>query len=199
MLGGDITVDSVPGKGSLFRLTVAAGPLAGIAMLDDAGRESVARARPQAAPPTVDVQLRGRILLVEEGEDNRRLIDLLLRRAGAETVLASTGKEAVDIVSQTLTSARAASVTPPPFDLILMDVQMPEMDGFQATRALRRMGYRGPIIALTAHAMSGDRERCLQGGFDDYETKPIDRRRFLALVKQYLESRVGGRPPLPSS
>jgi len=105
------------------------------------------------------------ILLVEDNLINQKLAARLLEKAGHVVTIAANGKEAVDQVA-----AR-------PFDLVLMDVQMPEMDGYEATQAIRlsEQGDRRhlPIVALTAHAMVGDREKCLQAGMDGYVTKPV--------------------------
>jgi|SRR4051794_17691352 len=104
------------------------------------------------------------ILLVEDNLINQKLAARLLEKAGHVVTIAANGKEAVDQVA-----AR-------PFDLVLMDVQMPEMDGFEATQAIRQKEAgerRLPIVALTAHAMVGDREKCLQAGMDGYVTKPV--------------------------
>jgi CheY-like chemotaxis protein len=94
-----------------------------------------------------------------------------------ETSIATNGVEAIDL-------ALASRHSGDPFHLVLMDMQMPELDGYEATRRLRQEGWRGPIVALTAHAMSGDRERCLEAGCDEYLAKPIDRRRLLEIVQR---------------
>jgi len=108
-----------------------------------------------------------RILVAEDDLVNQKIIGALLRKLGYEVIIASNGKQAVD--------AFAAQ----DFDLIFMDIQMPEVDGFEATRLIRveeqRKGKRVPIIACTAHAMVGYRERCLASGMDGYVTKPINR------------------------
>jgi signal transduction histidine kinase/CheY-like chemotaxis protein len=175
MLGGDISVSSSPGRGSTFSLTVETGPLEGVRMLDhpaEAVDESRRRAEVSALP---EVKLHGRILLAEDGPDNQRLIAFILKKAGAEVALAENGQVAYDTVLAAQQAGR-------PFDAILMDMQMPVMDGYEATRQLRRAGYTGPIIALTACNMVGDREKCLDAGCDDFATKPIDRETLLALV-----------------
>ena len=107
------------------------------------------------------------MLAAEDNAVNQRLIRLLVEKRGHEITLAANGREAVD------------RYVDEQFDLVLMDVQMPEMNGFEATAAIReieaRTGRHVPVIAMTAHAMKGDRERCLEAGMDDYISKPIDR------------------------
>ena len=115
-----------------------------------------------------------RILLVEDGPDNQRLMSFTLRKAGAFVEVVENGKLAVErlAVDRTLDGAFSPN---PEFDLILMDMQMPEMDGYEATKILRNKGYQRPIIALTAHAMDADLANCLAAGCDCRLTKPIER------------------------
>jgi CheY-like chemotaxis protein len=128
------------------------------------GRPPAPAARRSDAPPAVPSRPL-RVLVAEDNPVNQRLAEALLARRGHEVVLVGNGREAM--------AACAAG----PFDLVFMDVQMPEMDGFEATAAIRasegRSGAHVPIVAMTAHAMRGDRERCLASGMDDYITKPI--------------------------
>jgi len=123
------------------------------------------------------------ILLVEDNVVNQRVARRILEKAGHSVVLANNGRRALMLLEEQ------------PFDLVLMDVQMPEMDGFEATAAIRekerRSGGSTPIIAMTAHAMTGDRERCLSAGMDDYISKPIAASTLLDLVAKYC------RKPLP--
>ncbi|MEM7681365.1 MAG: PAS domain S-box protein [Planctomycetota bacterium] len=167
MLGGHISVRSEPGRGSTFRFTIDPGALDGVAWVEPD--------RPRAEPkPTTtatqdaDNTLDGlRLLLAEDGPDNQKLIGFHLRKAGADLAIVDNGQQAVDLVVNERDAGRG-------FDVVLMDMQMPELDGYGATRRLRELGFDGlPILALTAHAMSGDRERCLHAGCDDYLTKPI--------------------------
>jgi CheY-like chemotaxis protein len=120
-----------------------------------------------------------RILLVEDGFDNQRLIAHVLRKAGAEVSVAENGQVAVDL-------ALAAKQADSAFDIILMDIQMPVMDGYEATRQLRTTGYTNPIIALTANVMTGNRQKCLDAGCDDYMTKPFDLSTLVTAVAKLL-------------
>ncbi len=175
MLGGDVTVQSEYGKGSTFSVTVATGSLEGVALREPCGEAEA------AAPPAdgAAARLDGRILLAEDGPDNQRLIRFVLRKAGAAVTVAENGEIA-------LHAALAARADGEPFDLILMDMQMPVMDGYEAARRLRAEGYAGPIVALTAHAMDGDEAKCRSAGCDGYLTKPIDRAVFLPEVARYM-------------
>src|SRR5690606_6787808 len=107
----------------------------------------------------------------------------LLEKAGACTVTADNGRHAVELIKQRMQNPELASK---PFDAILMDMQMPEMDGYEATREIRKLGFDGPIIALTANAMQGDRDQCVAAGCTDYLTKPINGSEMLKLVLSLL-------------
>jgi CheY-like chemotaxis protein len=124
-----------------------------------------------------DVKLSGRVLIAEDSPTNQKLISLILEKAGLEVVMAEDGKQAVD---------KAQSEK---FDLILMDIQMPNMNGYQAARKIRRNGIKTAIIAVTANAMKGDDKKCTVAGCDEYLTKPIDRRELLKTITKYLPSK----------
>ena len=175
LLGGDVMVRSQPRIGSTFTLTIDGGPSAGVERLDNLSESTLPRRIDQKAPS--EIYLRGRILLVEDGADNQRLLRMQLSSAGASVVSAMNGQIAIDLA------------TTQPFDLILMDMQMPVMDGYSATIELRRRGMTIPIIALTAYAMAEDRAKCLAAGCNDYLSKPIAEETLLTTVNQYL-----GRP-----
>jgi signal transduction histidine kinase len=186
MLGGDISVKSVPAVGSTFTLTIATGPLNAVKMLDEPcsapSRAETARREPSQLPPALGCH----VLLVEDGPDNQRLISLLLEKAGARVSIAGNGVEALE---KTLPGwSHGEDVQPPtpePFDVILMDIQMPVMDGHEATRRLRKSGWRGPIIALSAHAMEHEIEKILAAGCNEYMAKPIQRDQLLRLVAKH--------------
>jgi PAS domain S-box-containing protein len=173
LLGGDIGVLSSPGIGSTFVVTVDTGPLDGVPLTEDFASSSTAwRTSPR---PSVERRLDCRILVVEDGWDNQRLLSFILKKAGAEVTVAETGHAALSAVA-------AAHQRCESFDVILMDMQMPGMDGYTATACLRNSGYQGIVIALTAHAMSGDREKCLAAGCDEYLAKPIDPPRLIGTI-----------------
>ncbi len=188
MLGGTITVTSAPGEGSTFSLTVATGPLDDVRMLEHPAEVATAVENRVRAKVEIPDKLDCRILLAEDGLDNQRIISFILGKAGAQVVVAENGQIAVEKALACLPGrGRRHDDEEEPFDLILMDMQMPVMDGYEATRKLRSEGYTGPIIALTAHAMKADRQKCLDAGCDNYVSKPIDRGKFLPLVAQYIE------------
>ena len=176
LMGGRIWVES-PWKdadsgcevaGSAFHFTARLTPGAPVA--------------PTAGAPATRIEGALRILVAEDNGVNQMIIARMLERKGHTVLIADNGRKAVEVVERE------------PVDLVLMDVQMPEMDGFEATTALRARNIRIPIVALTAHALKGDRERCLESGMDSYLTKPIrveDLERVLAAV---LEKRQPGLP-----
>jgi signal transduction histidine kinase/ActR/RegA family two-component response regulator len=182
-LGGDIDVWSEPGHGSVFRMSVATGPVDGVKMLDDPLAATAVSPRADEAPeqPSAAGPLACRILLAEDGPDNRRLITRLLEKAGAVVTTVENGQLAVN-------AALAARENGAPFDIILMDMQMPVVDGYAATAQLRQHGYTGVVIALTAHAMEAARNECLKAGCDDYASKPIDRKRLMDTILRHLRS-----------
>ncbi len=178
LLGGEIVIESTPGEGSSFMVTLQTGGLDGVSMLQKQREEEIPQ-NPQAPAAPHSTQLSARILLAEDGPDNQRLISFHLKKAGAEVEIAENGRIAYD-------RALAEWKDETPFDIILMDMQMPVMDGYEATTELRHEGYTGPIIALTAHAMAGDREKCLAAGCDDYTTKPITKEVLLGVIQSHL-------------
>jgi PAS domain S-box-containing protein len=177
LLGGDIGVKSTPGVGSTFTVWVDGGSNREVEML--IGLTETSLPQPQTPSETREIALHARILVAEDGRDNQRLLMTHLRSAGADVALAENGRIAVDLALQEH------------FDLILMDMQMPEMDGYTACRELRRLGLAIPIVALTAHAMADDRGKCLASGCTDYLTKPIERETLLKTISQHL----GQSPP----
>lgn len=172
MLGGAIKVTSQPGQGSTFRVTIAAND----APETPATSPGAATEEPVVvAAPTASAGLAGcHLLLAEDGADNQRILSFFVRKAGATVDVVENGQLAVEAVQ-----------SDKPFDAILLDMQMPVMDGYEAAHLIRQSGFRGPIIALTAHAMRGDREKCLAAGCDDYMTKPVDRAKLMDILQQY--------------
>ncbi|MHC4990563.1 MAG: ATP-binding protein, partial [Planctomycetota bacterium] len=201
LLGGDIHVSSTPGVGSTFEATIETGPLDEIIMLEAGRDEAMDKAPVKRQDVATDTtrgdsiaRLRGRrVLLAEDTLDNQRLIRYHLEKAAMEVEVAENGRLAVQRVDE----ARAAGR---PFDAVLMDIQMPEMDGYTAARALRDGGFAGPVIALTASTMRGDRERCLAAGMVDHVAKPIEPDALLAaLARGISAASVAGRAPLAAT
>jgi PAS domain S-box-containing protein len=179
LMGGKIYVQSQPGSGSRFYFHV---------IMDTAEADDIET--PQELKPFELPSFDTRILLVEDNPANQRVIRAILRKVGLQVDLASNGQEAVEAVN-TL-----------PYDIVLMDISMPLMDGMEATRTIRKMGginSQIPIVALTAHALKGDRERFIAIGMNDYLTKPLDKNAALSCIhrwtshKSHQEARIDSR------
>ena len=189
MLGGSISATSEPGRGTTFRVEIETGSLSGVQMILPAqaaellARDETVRSVDLHAAAEGDRLLEGvRILLADDARDNRKIVSWHLRRAGASVDLAENGRMAVEAALRADASGRT-------YDVVLMDMQMPELDGFAATKLLREKGFARPIVALTAHAMTGDREQCLAAGCNDYATKPIDPQDLLLTIARWVATR----------
>ena len=172
LLGGDLMVTSEEAEGSTFSLVIPTG-------LDSTGQlhsdtDDTIEQTDSRDEKTGLLKFSGCVLVAEDVETNQVLTKALLKRMGLDVTIAADGNEAVQ------------KVLAQDFDLIFMDIQMPEMDGYQATKAIREHGINTPVIALTAHAMKGDDQKCIDAGFDDYLPKPFDRRRLMEKVSKYL-------------
>ena len=171
LLGGDIRVSSTYGEGSEFEVCISTGELAQVHFLRDASEFSQRR---RAIAMVMAPRLSGRILCAEDNDVNRRLVSLLVGRTGAELVHVSNGAEALE------------RATREHFDLILMDIQMPVMNGRDATLALREAGVNTPVVALTANVMAEDIAEYRLAGCNDHLAKPIDKQRFYDVLARYL-------------
>ncbi len=178
MLGGKLGVKSIPGAGSTFRFTIATGDLSGVKLLEKTELSNAPQDVKTKCPLPKPGAVPCHVLLAEDGPDNQKLIKFLLKKAGMKVTVVDNGELA-------LNTALKAQSGGEPFDVILMDMQMPVMDGYTAARKLRAAQYQRPIIALTAHAMKTDRIKCLEAGCDEYTTKPIKREELLSLISQF--------------
>jgi len=128
-----------------------------------------------------------RVLIADDTGDTQRLFACILRTAGAKVTISRDGVEAVELaLALPVDFADGRRVLSEPYDVILMDMHMPIMNGYEATKQLRAAGYSGPIIALTAHVEEHDRESCLEAGCDEYVTKPIERHELIELVRRHV-------------
>ena len=173
------------GRGSCFRVSIDPGPLEGVRLLERLPEAALPDRTTQRAWHGPAPQLEGRVLLAEDVAVNRRLIATLLRRTGIAVVEAENGRVAME-------KALAADSAGQPFDIVFMDMQMPEMDGYEATQRLRRAGYTRAVVALTSHSMTGERQRCLEIGCDEYMTKPVDRRVLLQMLGRFMAQKPSG-------
>ena len=174
-LGGELVLaESQIGRGSTFKLVISVG-------VPELAQNTVVKKEDESQKSSpLKKRLEGlKILLAEDAPDNRLLLSKVLKHLGAQVEVACDGQEAV-------TKAMAQE-----FDVILMDIQMPGLYGYEATDHLRARGYEKPIIALTAHAMKEERQRSLRSGFNDYVTKPIDREELISSL-----IRVSGKEKL---
>ncbi len=160
-LGGELTIASNVGRGTRIDIQIPVDKVI-------------------TAAPTLPAAARGRgrVLVVDDARDNQHLLKAMITKLGHEVELADNGRIAIDRM--------VASRDGQPFDLVIMDLQMPELDGISAIRELRALGFDVPIVSLTAHALADDRERCLAAGASGYETKPISRQRLNEVVATHL-------------
>ncbi|MGD8568095.1 MAG: ATP-binding protein [Gammaproteobacteria bacterium] len=173
-LGGDVWVSSEKGKGTTFSFAVSVGDMQQLSMMT--GMEDMQVEAIEETVRIVPNTVNGHVLVVEDSPDNQDLLCKYLIKAGATVEVVDNGLMAVQ---KALTSS---------YDLILMDVQMPIMDGLTATKKLRGEGYTKPIVNITANALKEDRDKCMDAGADDYLTKPVDVRQFYKVLKTYLKA-----------
>jgi signal transduction histidine kinase/CheY-like chemotaxis protein len=188
LMGGTIWVESEFGRGSAFQFTARFGLVSSSS--EDLANMARAVAASKPTVPSAEPATFLRILVAEDNAINQRLATRLLEKRGHKVSVTATGREALEMLAQGN------------FDLVLMDVQMPDMDGLQATGLIRerenRLGLHTPIIALTAHTMKGDRERCLDAGMDDFITKPVNAAELIAMVESTAAA-FPSRPVQPST
>ena len=176
MLGGDIVCDSELNRGSTFIATIGIGKITNVDLVTPKGSS------PQSISQDLtsdNIRLEANILVVDDRRDIRFLSKHILGKAGARITEAEDGLLAVETVKRAISESKT-------FDLILLDMQMPNLDGYKTAAALRQLGYPGPIIALTADAMQGDMNKCIEAGCNDYLSKPIDAASMLQLVSKMI-------------
>jgi len=178
LLGGEVTLTSDVGKGSVFSLTIPTGvDVQSQPSFNKYDATNQLKHELDTADTEAQTKFSGRVLVAEDSKSNQMLIKILLERLGLEVVIVEDGKEAV---------RKALSES---FNLVFMDIQMPNMDGYQAARILRRKGLKTAIVAMTAYAMKGDDEKCIAAGCTDYMAKPIDTEILLKIIRKYLPTK----------
>lgn len=171
-LGGSIRCNSRKTVGTQFMLEIDAGKNADKEMIF--AQENFEQQRVEADQPESRTMLQGRVLLAEDNIDNQRLLGFYLERAGVDYVVAENGEMAVRFIMSES------------FDLVLMDMQMPVMDGLTAIKLLRKQGFKKPIVVLTANVLAENRSACEEAGANDFLTKPINVKRINAMLEKYL-------------
>jgi signal transduction histidine kinase len=175
MLGGELTVISQPGVGSVFTMTIDAGRVGEQKSWNKYEQAEEVQNAPQPNPIPVNNGTAQKILLAEDNPVNQQLMQVLLKKMGYTVTLVDNGKLAVEALENGS------------FDIVLMDIQMPEMNGLEATRSIRQKGYKIPVVAITANALKGDREQCLEAGCDDYLPKPVDKYDLEEMIHKYIQ------------
>lgn len=179
LMGGEIAVSSQEGQGTTFSLDIALEQQPADCV------EQVIAAKPPLRTPFAVEKMPFRLLLVEDNAVNMMVMQGLLAKLGYDQIVkAGDGLEAVEAVRQGK------------YDLILMDCQMPKMDGYDATRRLRELGIKIPIVAMTAHTLSGDREKCLDSGMNDYLSKPISVEKLASVLEKWLMPETAAHAPV---
>lgn len=182
-MGGDIEVESVPGAGSSFRIRFPVRAAGEARLTDESTLWAPDPAKTISAPASPQARsLRGRVLLAEDGPDNQRLIRHILTRAGLSVDIVGDGESALNSITRAHGEGR-------PYQVLLLDMQLPRMDGYEVAGRLRESGFPGRVVALTAHAMLGDREKCLNAGCDEYLSKPFRPAELIALLERCLAER----------
>jgi len=176
LLNGELSVTSEKGKGSVFSLKIPAG--IDVKSQPLMSRQDVIFEMNQKQDYSGRPKFSGRALVAEDSRTNQLLINLILQRLGFDVTVVEDGKQVVD------------EALKQPYDLIFMDIRMPNMDGYEATRILRKKGVTTPIIAITAYAMRGDDEKCISAGCDDYLSKPIDRKKLVEKISKLLLPKI---------
>ncbi|MDA8746219.1 ATP-binding protein [Rubripirellula amarantea] len=178
MLNGKMELESKVGEGSTFYVHL---PVSSIGELELVKPDLLVKSSEPRDLLAETPKLTGRILVVDDRRDVRHISQHFLEKAGATVSTAEDGQEGIDM-------AIAARDAGKPFDLVVMDMQMPNVDGMQAVAELRSAGIEWPIVALTADAMKGDRDKCLNGGCDDYLSKPIDHAKLIQMAAKFTQS-----------